>query len=588
MPNGSPSSGSMDMQTQRWAECIRTARTSDEEVTAAWKDEIDTYLTFAGLFSGVLTAFIVGVYSLPAPNGTPDVNTEILLFLAAQYSAINASTAPQYAKLLSLRTTPSQSPTALTWVSTLWYYSLILSLSAASIGITIRQWLNHFISPLPSEPISGTYVHCLRWYMGIVAWHVPETLSLIPILLLLALILFVVGLVILLWTLNSVVVVSTAPAIAALLCFIAFTTVAPIWKPRCPYKSPQALVAFRVADWAHISWHRLLQHATPAMQFVRTTTGIPISCSLESRTTPTTQTACRDWVAIEQSHVQNFFEEVILSYLRDPNRKDQESSTFWWFQRFIKDMRQPVTYASKGGIGKFTIESSPEIPDRLVCEFVTTCGEWVVRNVPLAHDSLVKLVTLANRCFSQDTSQKMVIGRLMRMILDRKELVLSLISDDWHTSGNTGPPMIDHTFVEYVVQYARLQIPRSPSPYSGISWPKPAPEHVVFAGYACSLAMQLANILPTATLHEHLRQALAEDFRKDLNNWGTTVERTTTEVASMYFEFLETRINGYASMRAVEPEDIQQKMLSDLEEAERSPASARARASRVTAILNGA
>ncbi|OCH84573.1 hypothetical protein OBBRIDRAFT_741355, partial [Obba rivulosa] len=226
-----------------WADCARTARSHDEELAKAWKEEIDALLVFAGLFSGVLTAFIVVVYPLLNPTPTPDVNTAILLRISAQLDTISAPRGSvesiQPASMQSTSPSSGQPSSVWTLISCLWFTSLILSLSASSISLIVRQWLNHFTSPTPSDPICSTYIHCLRWYMGFLAWHVPGTLNILPLLLQLALIFFLVGLVILTWTLSAIVAAVTTPLVIILLSFLAFTTLAPIWKTKCPYKSPQ-------------------------------------------------------------------------------------------------------------------------------------------------------------------------------------------------------------------------------------------------------------------------------------------------------------------------------------------------------------
>ncbi|OCH85250.1 hypothetical protein OBBRIDRAFT_740216, partial [Obba rivulosa] len=194
-----------------WSECARRLRTHNEKVVGAWKEEIDSLLTFSGLFSAVTTAFnvafiqsLIGLDESPMANGV------------------------------------TQSVVSSVWINTLWLSSLVLSLSGASIGIVVRQWLKHFITPTPYDPKHSAYIHYLRWELGVIQWHVPQILDLLPVCLLLAVILFLVGLVGLLWALNNVVAAIISGQVG-LLCLLAlYTTMAPAWRPDCPYKSPQA------------------------------------------------------------------------------------------------------------------------------------------------------------------------------------------------------------------------------------------------------------------------------------------------------------------------------------------------------------
>ncbi|OCH92357.1 hypothetical protein OBBRIDRAFT_705088, partial [Obba rivulosa] len=127
-------------------------------------------------------------------------------------------------------------------INILWFSSLVLSLSAASIGISVRQWLNHFISSSSSNSKRSAYIHCLRYDKGLVPWHVPEILSALPILLQSALFLFLLGLLVLIWTFNEVVASITTALVALLFAFSAYTSVIPAFKPLCPYKAPHALL----------------------------------------------------------------------------------------------------------------------------------------------------------------------------------------------------------------------------------------------------------------------------------------------------------------------------------------------------------
>ncbi|OCH86287.1 hypothetical protein OBBRIDRAFT_246622 [Obba rivulosa] len=200
-----------------WRKCARRLREHDEDIVKAWKEEIDTLLVFAGLFSTALTAF----------------NVEF-------YSALNPADA-----------TP-------VWINALWFSSLISSLSAASIGIIVRQWLGHFISPTSPDPRRSVEIHCLRYDMGLIRWRVPEILGLLPILLLMSLVLFFVGLAVLLWALNRTVAIIALTLISTLFAFLFFTTLIPAISFDCPYKSPQALLTYwLLRSVYHTSFFRL-------------------------------------------------------------------------------------------------------------------------------------------------------------------------------------------------------------------------------------------------------------------------------------------------------------------------------------------
>ncbi|OCH87109.1 hypothetical protein OBBRIDRAFT_851188, partial [Obba rivulosa] len=170
-----------------------------------------------------------------------------MIHISAQLSNLHiannsiASSLPPYLP----PTTPPNIPAWTVWVNTLWFCSLILSLSAASIGLFVRQWLASYTGRSSSDSQESAFIHYMRYDEGFVPWRVPEIMAMLPILLQLALVLFLVGLVVFLRTLNTIVAGFATSLVAALLLFSSFTTIAPTFWPQCPYKSPQALAFFR-------------------------------------------------------------------------------------------------------------------------------------------------------------------------------------------------------------------------------------------------------------------------------------------------------------------------------------------------------
>ena len=103
----------------------------------------------AGLFSAILTAFNVQSYPLlAAPEPSP---SQILQQISMQLGSISLhgpfanSTQPPFKLNASQPTSP---PRSAVWLNILWFSSLILSLSAASVGILVKQWLKEYVSGL--------------------------------------------------------------------------------------------------------------------------------------------------------------------------------------------------------------------------------------------------------------------------------------------------------------------------------------------------------------------------------------------------------------------------------------------------------
>ena len=109
----------------------------------------------------------------------------------------------------------------------------------------VKQWLHEL-----TIGVSGTSRESarIRQYRlnGLKRWHVGSIVIIIPILLQLALFLFLVGLVMLLWTLDGTVAAVITALVGLLFVFVIAATVLPVVRVDCSYRSPQALGIFIV------------------------------------------------------------------------------------------------------------------------------------------------------------------------------------------------------------------------------------------------------------------------------------------------------------------------------------------------------
>ena len=111
-------------------------------------------------------------------------------------------------------------------LNTMWFSSLVCSLLSASLGLLVKQWLREYLAG--SSNISRESIRIRQYrYEGLRKWHVPEVIMCLPILLQASLVLFFIGLLDLLWTLHPVVATVTTAILAALMLFVATTTLLP-------------------------------------------------------------------------------------------------------------------------------------------------------------------------------------------------------------------------------------------------------------------------------------------------------------------------------------------------------------------------
>ncbi|KAI0808253.1 hypothetical protein C8Q74DRAFT_1187781, partial [Fomes fomentarius] len=235
-----------------WAECARALKEHDEAKIRGWKEEIDTHLVFAGLFSAILTAFNVEAYKLLLPQDqssslSSDDLLRALLVTMAQGQVLNFTSLAADISA-SMSSTGNGGPNfKAALINGFWFCSLICSLAAASISIMVKQWLNQYATGMDSVSPEIARLRQFR-YDNLRKWKVAEIMMLLPILLQGALVLFLVGLILFLWPLRMGVAIVAGVLVALLLLFIIITAILPTFMDHCAYQSPQAWGVFVIVQ----------------------------------------------------------------------------------------------------------------------------------------------------------------------------------------------------------------------------------------------------------------------------------------------------------------------------------------------------
>ena len=142
------------------------------------------------------------------------------------------------------------------------------------------QWLREYQRKTPLDPQDAISLRQLR-YEGLIAWKVPDILMLLPVLLHLSLLLFFLGLIDLLWSLNHIVAFFVSVVASLVWAFLLATTFLPALQLlsvsdnslrglQCPYKSPQSWAFHRIVlriVWSFSPRPRL--GTQPSLWFVR-------------------------------------------------------------------------------------------------------------------------------------------------------------------------------------------------------------------------------------------------------------------------------------------------------------------------------
>ena len=181
----------------------------------------------------MVTAFNIESYQLLQED--PEETTTVLFRQISAQLASGSITSP--VPISSDSFTPDSRSIR---INILWFSSLVLSLSSASIGILTKQWLREYLRSTASSPRENARIRQLR-HEGFVRWHIPLIIALLPVLLQVAMALFFAGLLDLLWSLHPAVAGVITSFVTVALSFLVLTTLMPTFRGDCPYKSPQAM-----------------------------------------------------------------------------------------------------------------------------------------------------------------------------------------------------------------------------------------------------------------------------------------------------------------------------------------------------------
>ncbi|CAK5263561.1 unnamed protein product [Mycena citricolor] len=130
-----------------WSAYIAEAQNYDQGLLEGWRSEMDGLLIFAGLFSGVITTFIIDSYKTLNPDSRSQTvvllrQTVILLTqISQQLANMNNGTAMADALPPAAAFSP---PVSSLVCNALWFTSLALSLSSAFIAMLVKHRAQDF------------------------------------------------------------------------------------------------------------------------------------------------------------------------------------------------------------------------------------------------------------------------------------------------------------------------------------------------------------------------------------------------------------------------------------------------------------
>ncbi|KAH9972254.1 hypothetical protein BGW80DRAFT_1445977 [Lactifluus volemus] len=218
---------------------IKMTEEEDEKMAHRWQKDADGILIFTGLFSASLAALLaVSVQDLK-----PNSQDTSAFYLGNIYQLLADPNVSRASILASA--TPSQPPTfsppkSAVLVNSLWFLSLVISLTCALLATMLQQWARRYVTITQPARYSPHKRASIRAFLanGVDKFHLPWSVEALPALLHLSLFLFFSGLVIYLFNINHTVYSVVVWWVVLSGCVYGCITLMPIFWRDSPYYSP--------------------------------------------------------------------------------------------------------------------------------------------------------------------------------------------------------------------------------------------------------------------------------------------------------------------------------------------------------------
>ncbi|KAH8985331.1 hypothetical protein EDB86DRAFT_2856194, partial [Lactarius hatsudake] len=175
---------------------MELATEEDKKMAENWKADADGILIFTGLFSAAVASLIsVSIQDIrPNPQDTSN------FYLANIYKT---TADPNISAFLPASPPPFSPPNYAVWVNSLWFLSLVISLTCALLATLLQQWARRYLKVTQSRysPHKRSRIRAF-FAEGVHKFLLPWAVETLPALLHISLFLFFTGLAVFLCNVN--------------------------------------------------------------------------------------------------------------------------------------------------------------------------------------------------------------------------------------------------------------------------------------------------------------------------------------------------------------------------------------------------
>ncbi|KAG7443330.1 uncharacterized protein BT62DRAFT_1078692 [Guyanagaster necrorhizus] len=152
-----------------WRTYLEECDAFDKEMLDEWRDGLDVFLVFAGLFAAVVTTFVAQTsQSLQVDYGQVTA-TLVYELIDVQRAAANGSSVNDVPRSDLTPFSTFSPATSDVLVNGLWFTSLSFSLTTALFAVLTKQWIHQYVTVPSGTPRDKCRVRQFR-YMGLQQW----------------------------------------------------------------------------------------------------------------------------------------------------------------------------------------------------------------------------------------------------------------------------------------------------------------------------------------------------------------------------------------------------------------------------------
>ncbi|VDC05911.1 unnamed protein product [Peniophora sp. CBMAI 1063] len=240
MPHNSASDKPGDVL---WSAYLKASEKGDRTRPKDWEGSAGGILTFTGLFSATVAAFIIESYK----SLSPDSGDQTVALLSQVLPAMVNASSQQAVIMINPR--PFQVAPLAVATNVLWITSLLISLFCALLSTLVQQWARSYVREVNEH--HATYgqdlrrracYHLLR-RMGVDSYGLDEFVSWIVALVHLSIFLFTIGLALFLFPINTAVAAVVLGLLGLFALIYTASTILPLMDESCPYETPMTRIA---------------------------------------------------------------------------------------------------------------------------------------------------------------------------------------------------------------------------------------------------------------------------------------------------------------------------------------------------------